>query len=53
MSTIYIPNILESCDKVASKITNLSSCRLFDACMRAFTGTPKAPTAAKGLAATQ
>ena len=42
MSTIYIPNILESCDKVASKITNLSSCRLFDACMRAFTGTPKA-----------
>lgn len=38
----YYPNLHNACDKVANKITNLSSTYLFNACMRAFTGTPKA-----------
>lgn len=42
MYNIYIANIHEACDKVANKVTNIGSVRLFDACMRAFTGTPKA-----------
>ena len=42
MYNIYLANIHEACDKVAAKVTNIGSVRLFDACMRAFTGTPKA-----------
>lgn len=42
MATLNIDNIIKACDTVASRVTNIGTVRLFDACMRAFTGTPKA-----------
>lgn len=42
MTDTNLTTIIEACDKVARRITNISSCRLFYSCMKAFEGTPKA-----------
>lgn len=42
MTSINTDNIIKACDTIADRVTNISSVRLFDSCMRAFTGTPKA-----------